>query len=332
MHFLSDYGLFLIKVITVVVAILIIVGGLALIATLAKNKEKAGKLTVQKINDKYKDYQKTIDHIAQTKSEKKSAKKSQKSHAKLKSKDSRKRLFLLGFNGDIKASAVNSLREEITAILLSQKVGDEVLLCVDSGGGLVHSYGLAAAQIQRLKDAKIKTTIAVDKIAASGGYLMACLADHLIAAPFAIIGSIGVIAQLPNFHRWLEKKEIDFEQISAGQYKRTLTMFGKNTPEGRQKLQEEINDAHQLFKAFIERYRPKVNIEQVATGEHWFGTRALELKLVDGITTSDDFLQSAKDHYDIYQIKYEFKKTFSQRLSTTANALINKFLRLEQSY
>lgn len=332
MHFLSEYSLFIAKALTVVLSILLAVLGVVLITSKVKEKEKAGKLTIQKINDKYQGYQEIIEDATYTKTEKKLAQKAhKKAQAKLKGKHSRKRLFLLNFNGDIKASAVNSLREEITAILLNKKSNDEVLLCVDSPGGLVHAYGLAAAQIQRLKDEKIKVTIAIDKMAASGGYMIACLADHLIAAPFAIIGSIGVIAQLPNFHRWLEKNEIDFEQISAGQYKRTLTLFGKNTEEGRQKLQEEINDAHELFKAFITRYRPSVDIEQVATGEHWFAIRALELKLLDEIKTSDDFLLTAQHHSDIYQVKYELKKTFSQRISATANMLINKFWRLEHT-
>lgn len=323
MHFLNEYGLFLLKVLTIVVGILVIVAGIALVICKTKGKEKAGKLTIQKINDKFKHYQETVNAAAQSKTEKKSAKKAKKAEEKTKEKSSRPRLFLLNFQGDIKASAVNSLREEITAILLSKKPDDEVLLCIDSPGGLVHGYGLAAAQIERLKSAGIKLTIAVDKIAASGGYLMACVADHLIAAPFAVIGSIGVVAQLPNFHRWLEKQDIDFEQITAGQYKRTLTIFGKNTPEGREKLQEEINDAHQLFKTFIERYRPQVNIEQVATGEHWFATRAMELQLLDEIKTSDDFLITANAQRDIYQVKFEIPKTLSARLTAGANSLLN---------
>ncbi len=195
---------------------------------------------------------------------------------------------------------------------------------MDSPGGVVNAYGLAAAQIQRLKDANLKLIIAVDKVAASGGYMLACLANHLIAAPFSIIGSIGVIAQLPNFHRWLDKKEIDFEQILAGQYKRTLTLFGKNTLEGRAKLQEEVEETHQLFKDHIVQNRSQVNIDQVATGEHWYGTQALKFGLVDEIKTSDDFLLAARNDYDLYQIKYEIKKSFSHRISSSMNMLIHK--------
>lgn len=331
MNFLLDYSLFLAKAATIVVSLLVVAGGMSVLISKAKNKEKLGKLTLHKMNEKYQNYESIVVEATQTKKEKKLAKKIKKSQEKLEAEQVRKRLFLIHFDGDIKASGVQSLREEITAVLLSKRADDEVLLCIESPGGLVHGYGLAAAQIQRLKDQKIKITIAVDKVAASGGYMMACIADHLIAAPFAVIGSIGVVAQLPNFHRWLDKKEIDFEQITAGQYKRTLTMFGKNTPEGREKFQEEIDEVHELLKSFIERYRPQVDIAKVATGEHWLATRALELNLLDEIQTSDDFLLMAKNHSDIYQVKYEIKKTLSQRMNTAVNMLINKFCRLEQT-
>lgn len=328
MLWVSDYTLFLTKTVTVVIAILIVAAGVAIIIAKNKSKEKCGKLIVFKMNEKYKNYQEVMEEALLKKAEKKSARKALKNQMKELEKSIRPKLFVLEFNGDIKASAVNSLREEITAILLTAKPEDQVLLSVESPGGLVHAYGLAAAQIQRIKEANIKLIVAVDKIAASGGYLMACLADYLIAAPLAIIGSIGVIAQLPNFHRWLEKKDIDFEQIYAGQYKRTLNIFGKNTPEGRQKLQQEINEAHELFKSFITRYRPQVDINQVATGEHWFGLRALELKLLDEIKTSDDYLLTAKNTHDIFQIKYEIKKTLNQKITGAAHSLWSKMLSL----
>ncbi len=322
MHFLNEYILFLAKSLTFVFAVLLILGGIIIIFSKTKEKDKAGKLTIQKLNHQYDDYLSVVQEATLTKSAIKQNKKNQKT----KNKASKKRLFLLCFDGDIKASTVNSLREEITAIILSKDPQDEVLLKIDSPGGMVHAYGLAAAQIQRLKDAKIKLTVAVDKVAASGGYLMACLADHIISAPFAIIGSIGVIAQLPNFNRWLEKNDIDFEQISAGQYKRTLSLFGKNTPEGRNKMQEEVDQAHEIFKNFINSYRSKVNINEVSTGEHWFGSRALELNLVDEIKTSDEYLLARKEAYDIYQVKYLVKKKLSERIGAGFNLLINKFI------
>ena len=109
------------------------------------------------------------------------------------------------------------------------------------------AYGLAASQMQRIRDKKLKLTVCVDKVAASGGYMMAVVADKIIAAPFAVLGSIGVLAQVPNFHRLLKKHDVDFEMLTAGKYKRTLTMFGENTDKGREKFQEDIEDTHVLF-------------------------------------------------------------------------------------
>ncbi len=313
MHFLSEYGLFLAKILTALILIFLFVLGIILIIAASKSnrKEKNGRLTIQSLNEKYLNYQKCVNEATHVKEKKNKIKKK-------KSVTEKKRLFVLHFSGDIKASTVPSLREEVTAILVSRKEGDEVLLCIESPGGVVPGYGLAAAQLERFKAAKIKLTIAIDKVAASGGYLMACLADHLISAPLAIVGSIGVIAQLPNFNRWLSKNEIDFEQIQAGQYKRTLTLFGKNTSEARQKMQEEVNEAHDLFKKHIMAYRPVVNIEQVATGEYWYGSRALELNLVDEIKTSDDFLLAVREQFDIYLLKYEVKKNLLQQITTQA--------------
>lgn len=329
MYSLIDYALFLAKTATIVIAILIIVGGIGAILSRAKLKEK-GKLVLTKLNKKYNETKEELNKIILTKEELKKFKKKQKTAQKnkLKTQHVKPKLFVLNFHGDIRASAINSLREEITGILLICKPQDEVLLTLESPGGMVNSYGLAASQLQRIRDANIKLTIAVDKMAASGGYMMACVADQVIAAPFSIIGSIGVVAQLPNFHRWLKKKNIDFEQITAGEYKRTLSVFGENTDKGRKKMQEEINEAHDLFKTFIANHRPQVDLKTVATGEHWFGTQAIDLKLVDKLQTSDDYLLAAKSIYDIYEIHYEYKKPLSKRLTTSFNQFSEKFLNL----
>jgi serine protease SohB len=230
-------------------------------------------------------------------------------------KESRKRLYVLNFNGDIRASQVSELREEITAILNIATPRDEVVVCLESGGGVVHGYGLCASQLQRIKARNIPLTIIIDKIAASGGYLMACVGNKILAAPFAIIGSIGVIAQLPNFHRWLQKREIDFEQITAGEYKRTLTLMGENTEKAREKMKQDIEEIHYYFKAFITENRPQVNMLEVATGEHWLASRALDLKLVDGLNTSDDYLFSQYKTTDIFEVCYTRKKSLSERFS-----------------
>lgn len=338
MQFLAEYGLFLVKTLTLVVAILAIVAGIAAISSKKKGKSKeSGHLTLTKLNNKFKEYSHFINtqslskhDIKLLKKEEKEKKKAKKNKQHADKQTSRKRLFVLNFHGDIRAAAVANLREEVTAILLTKKPQDEVLLRLESGGGLVNAYGLAASQLQRLKAAEIKLTIAIDKIAASGGYMMACLADHLIAAPFSVVGSIGVVAQLPNFHRYLDKKNVDFEQITAGQYKRTLTLFGKNTSDGRKKFQQEVDETHKLFKDYINEYRPQVDIETIATGEHWFATQALEKQLVDELKTSDDFLLNAKNDYDLFEVHYAIKHPLTKRLSGQASNLLAKFWRLGQ--
>lgn len=240
------------------------------------------------------------------------------------------RVFVLDFNGDIRASEVDLLREEISAVLSFATAEDEIVLRLDSSGGMVHSYGLAASQLERIKAAKINLTICVDEVAASGGYMMACLADNLVAAPFAILGSIGVVAQVPNFNRVLKKYGVDYETFTAGEYKRTVTMFGENTDKGKEKFVEEIQDTHQLFKEFVSQARPCVDIDKVSTGEVWFGRRAIEHKLVDELNTSDDLLMKKCQSAEVYQVRYELKKTFGEKLSemtvTTSTSIIGNLL------
>jgi serine protease SohB len=186
---------------------------------------------------------------------------------------------------------------------------------------MVHAYGLAASQLTRLREANIAVTVAVDKVAASGGYLMACVADRILAAPFAVIGSIGVVAEIPNFNRLLKKHDIDYEQISAGEFKRTITMLGETTDRARVKVKEEVEQTHTLFKDFVKQQRPVVDLEAVATGEHWLGTRAHELKLVDEIRTSDDYLMSLRDTVDIFEVEYSIKRKLPDRLLGFFNTL-----------
>lgn len=313
MEFLLNYGLFITKLISLVIAILIIAAGLVAIFT--KNKTtNPGGLTLTKLNERFKSYQHEITAELGSKKDLKKLKKSEKAAEK----KSRSRIFILNFIGDMRASAVSALREEISALLLVAKPEDSVLVRLESPGGLVNAYGLASSQLERIRAAKIKLIISVDKVAASGGYMMACVADHIIAAPFAIIGSIGVVAQLPNFHRFLEKKNIDWEMFTAGDYKRTVTMLGQNTEKGREKFQEELEETHELFKQFIQQFRPKVNIEKVATGEHWYAQQALEFQLVDALQTSDDFLLKAREEYELIELSYQMKKTLLQRLGVSA--------------
>lgn len=323
MHYLADYGLFFAKTITLVIALLLLIAGI--LALFLKNKiQSKGHLDIKKINQTYEEMEETLQEKMLPKKDfkifLKEKRKKEKEQAKNKDqhkseKEIRKRLFVLKFDGDIRATAAEHLRQEITAILNVATPQDEVVVCLESGGGVVHGYGLCASQLQRIKAQNIPLTIIIDKIAASGGYLMACVGNKILAAPFAIIGSIGVIAQLPNFHRWLQKREIDFEQITAGEYKRTLTFLGENTEKAREKMKQDIEEIHHYFKLFITENRPQVNISEVATGEHWLASKALELKLVDDLMTSDDYLFSQYKSADIFEVSYHIKKSLTDRFS-----------------
>lgn len=313
-------ALFSAKALIIVLLILVLLSGI--IAIVSRGKEKlAGKISIKNLNEKFKETKEFLLTEILPKSELKTWIKQQKHADKEKKKNPiSKNVYVLNFQGDIKASAVTPLREEVTAILGIAKKEDEVVVRLESAGGMVHSYGLAAAQLQRIREYNIPLTVVVDKVAASGGYMMASIADKVLAAPFAIIGSIGVIVQMPNFHRLLKEKNIDFEQLTAGNFKRTLTVFGQNTDEGREKLREEIEDIHRLFKNLIQQHRPQLDIEKVATGEHWLGSQALELKLVDGLNTSDDYLYEKSKDANIYEICYRTKKSLSEKLSSSVRA------------
>lgn len=326
-EFFIDYGLFLAKTITLIVALLATV--FAIIAVAGRSREEGReKLEIKKLNDKYRQ----MTHLLQThllpKGELKKYLQQEKKTEKQNTKDTtpRRRIFVLNFDGDIRASAVTSLREEITAILTVATPNDEVVVRVHSGGGMVHAYGLAASQLMRIKQHNIPLTVAIDKIAASGGYMMACVANHIIAAPFAIVGSIGVIAQIPNFHRLLKKHDIDFEQITAGEYKRTLTVFGENTDKGRTKFKEEIEDTHSLFKEFIREHRPQVDVELVGSGEHWPAKRGVQLKLVDELMTSDDYLMRQREHADLFEVTYSQRLPLASKLGHFIQGNVDKLL------
>lgn len=320
MELLSEYGLFLAKVVTVVIAIVVIA---TLMVNLAQRKRQRGELRINNLNEQYRE---TKDEITMAlldshgkklwhKAEKKKRKQEAKARRGANQASDKARVWVLDFKGSMDAHEVTSLREEITAVLAVVKPRDQVVLRLESPGGVVHGYGLAASQLQRLRDKQIPLTVAVDKVAASGGYMMACVADRIVCAPFAIIGSIGVVAQIPNFNRFLKGKNIDIELHTAGQYKRTLTLLGENTPEGREKFRQELDETHHLFKNFVQRMRPALDIEQVATGEHWYGIQAREKGLVDEVSASDDLLLSLMEHHEVMSVRYQRRKKLLERFA-----------------
>ena len=345
-EFFFSYGLFLAKLLTFFIILVIALVIVMSLGGRGGGRRERGNIVVTHVNEQLDQSREMLQSLVldpadfkqSAKLKKKQLKtetKAKKAAAKLAAKSrgdgttivdekKRRRLFVLNFNGDIKASQVRGLRREITAVLSMADVYDEVVVKIESGGGTVHGYGLAAAQLQRIRDKNIALTVCVDKVAASGGYLMACVANRILAAPFAIVGSIGVMAQIPNVHRLLKKHDIDVELLTAGEFKRTLTVVGENTEKGRQKFLEDIQVIHDQFKNFISRFRPQTNIAEVATGEVWSGEAAMHMKLVDEISTSDEFIVSSCETADVYAIKFEEKKSLPEKFGMAAEASIER--------
>lgn len=352
MEFFTEYGLFLAKTVTLVIALLIIVA--TIVSAIHKDKggdDSDGELRISRLNDKYRKLKESIQARMMSEQDRKLWQKQQKKKHKAEAKAEKKqtkarttgaepdesarpRVFVLDFDGDIKASDTDSLRKSITAVLSVADAGkDEVVVRLESGGGLVHSYGLASAQLDRIRSKGIALTACVDKVAASGGYMMACVADRIIASPFAILGSIGVVAQLPNFHRLLKDNKVDVEVLTAGEHKRTLTVFGENTEKGRQKFLEDLEDTHGLFKDYVSERRPNLDISAVANGDIWFGRRALEVKLIDEIKTSDEYLIEACERAEVVSVGYRRKRTLPEKLGLAATvAMENTVVRLLSAF
>jgi serine protease SohB len=345
LDFLIEYGLFLAKIATFVVATVVLLSIVFAMSQKNKNAGERGHLEVTQLNELFEDMRDAMKSAVMDEAVYKAEFKQQQKDKQKKAKELKKaskeaakngleesveapkpRVFVVNFNGNITASAVTHLREEITAMLSLATEKDEIVVRLESGGGLVHSYGLASSQLDRIRKRNIPLTVCVDKVAASGGYMMACVADKILAAPFAILGSIGVVAQLPNFHKVLKKHDVDYELLTAGEYKRTLTMFGENTDSGREKFLEELQDTHDLFKEFVSQHRPQVDIEKIATGEVWYGLRAVDVALVDELQTSDEYLVTRAETADVYEVAYVLKKKFHERLGFAAEESIDRLL------
>jgi serine protease SohB len=352
LDFLYEYGLFLAKVVTFCVAAIVVIGFLVMAGQNRRQLSKAGHIEVRNLNEEFEDMTDTLDHAMMDKFQFKQLRKSQEKADKLQTKQdkadakkqakqikaegssvtsedevpaAKKRTFVLDFDGDVKASAVEFLRHEISAIISVAKVTDEIIMRLDSSGGMVHTYGLAASQLGRINTANIPLTICVDQIAASGGYMMACMANHITAAPFALVGSIGVVAEVPNVHRLLKKHSIDVEVLTAGEHKRSLTVMGENTRKGRDKFVEDLQQTHGLFKSWVKQQRPHLDIDKVANGDVWYGQQAIDMGLVDAVGTSDEVLQEAVKQSDVLLIEYVAKKTIGEKFGIAAATSLTLF-------
>jgi serine protease SohB len=320
---LVTYLLFLAKSLTVV---LLIVGLLVLVGLMSRRGRPHSRLKVKDIGERYDELARTLRATVLPKPALKSAIKAEKARKKeLKAATvARPRVFVLDFHGDLRASRVAGLREEVTAILTLATPDDEVVVRLENPGGTVNDQGLAASQLLRVRQRGVPLTVCVDTVAASGGYMMACVANRIVAAPFAVVGSIGVVAQVPNFYRLLDRVGVDVEQFTGGEFKRTVTMFGENTEADRAKLTEQIHETHDLFKNFVGEHRPQVDLSTVATGEYWYGTRALELNLVDELATSDDYLVAARDRADLFEVEFSVPLSRVRQLTAAAQSMIGR--------
>lgn len=322
-EFLADYGLFLLKAATVAM----LAGFFLVLARARQTLVEAGTLEVEPLNERFEAAADALREQVWDDAARKAERKRRRKAGKTRHDEARTRVFVLRFDGDLMASAVSSLRHEITAVLdVARPDRDEVVLVLESPGGVVHGYGLAASQLARLRAASLRLTVCVDKVAASGGYMMACVASEIVAAPFAVIGSIGVVAQIPNVHRLLKRHAVDVELLTAGEFKRTLTVLGENTPAGRAKFQQDLDETHGLFKAFVAEWRPSLDLARVATGEHWFGRQALTLGLVDTVGTSDDLLRRRAQEAMLLAVSWTRRRTLAQRLGLAASEGVDNLL------
>jgi serine protease SohB len=317
MAFWLDIAAFVLKALIIVAAI----GGLVfLIARLARSSEpKDEEIKVRSLNERYDDMRDAMNAELLDKKQRKALAKARKREAKAakarRDQEAGRRIYVLAFKGDMRASAVKRLGSEIDAILTVARPGtDDVVLRLQSPGGTVTGYGLAAAEILRLRERKIKVIASVDQVAASGGYMMACAADRIVAAPFAVVGSIGVVAPVPNLHRLLKRNEIDFEEMTAGEFKRSVSLLGEITPAGREHFRGKLEDTHGAFKHFVQQCRPNVDIDKVANGDHWLASEALALGLVDELSTGDEYLFRARDGARLYEVSTAARKTLVQQL------------------
>lgn len=329
MEFLADLGLFFGKAAIVVVAIVLIIGAIARAGRGARGPRGAPRIVARRLNEQYRRMARAVEGALLPSRALRAIEKEDKARRKAERKavatatSARPRVFVLEFDGNLRATAVDALADEVTAVLAVAKPGDEVVVKLTSPGGMVPGYGLGAAQLERVRAAGVRLTVVVDKVAASGGYLMAAVADHLVAAPFAVIGSIGVVAGIPNLHRFLKKRDVDYELLTAGEFKRTLTVLGENTEAGREKLQGELEQIHDLFKGHVKRLRPAVDLAEVATGEHWYGTQALALGLVDALGTSDDYLVQKVQIADVVGVRRERRRGLAERLGRAAATVVD---------
>lgn len=329
---------FLLQAAIVLLVILGAVAGLMALFSIAGLRARPqARLEARSLNDEWTERKRTLESFFLSKKELKARLKADRESEKerIEGRTEKKRLWVIDFKGDMAASGVDCLRNEITSILEVAANGapdparpplDEVLLRIDSPGGTVTGYGHAAAQVERIRHAGLKVTVAIDEIAASGGYMMAVVASEIIAAPFAVIGSIGVVGQVPNIHRLLKRFDVDVLELTAGNNKRPVSLLGPLSDDGIQTFKKQLADTHRLFKDHVHRYRPGLDIEAVTQGDIWHGQDAVSVKLIDRLMTSDEFIDRARHEHgmDVFQVKWLPARSWRDRLEASGVSLLEK--------
>ncbi|KZX82185.1 hypothetical protein A3715_00045, partial [Oleiphilus sp. HI0009] len=281
-------------------------------------KNSDGRIIVKSLNEEYQEIQDALLKFKPLKPIKSS------SIRKFKASPNKQSIFVLDFKGDKTASSVGSLSKEVSAILSVAKPNDEVFLRLESPGGTITGYGLASQQLIRLREAGIRLVVSVDEIATSGGYMMAAVGDRIIASPTSMLGSIGVIMEVPNFYNLLDRAGVQFHQFTAGKHKRLVSMTNKIGDAAKDQINQDLEKSHELFKNHVHTYRNSVNLESVSHGDVWSAKYCLDNKLVDDLMTSEAYLFDRASRANIFHISWDVERSFSDKLSSfAAQASIN---------
>lgn len=230
-------------------------------------------------------------------------------------------VFVIDYVGSMMASEVVYLTAKIDAIILKSNKDDEVVINITSPGGAVSGYGLVASQIKRLKTAGLKITATVDTVAASGGYMAAVVSDEIIAAPFAMVGSIGVVANVMIYEELLKNIGIQTNVYTSGDSKRTVVPSRVPNAEEEAKLEAQLEEIHSRFKDHVLSFRPDIDEDKVFTGQAFLAADAINFGLVDKIGTSDELLLNLyKDGHRLIEVQFIIEENIGGSVTKQVSA------------
>jgi serine protease SohB len=240
-------------------------------------------------------------------------------------------IAVVSFDGDVRATKRKIVSALIDELIVNKDKLSEAVVVVNSPGGSVAEYGLLYAEMERIRAAGISLTVCIDTYAASGGYLMSLPANRIVAAPFAFVGSVGVVAYSPNIHRLLKKHDIEPRLFTAGEFKRTVTLIGDDDEEAKQHFQHQLESLHGLFLAAVKKYRTGANFEKIGTGDHWTAeeSQTQNLGLVDHIATSREYLlklNADRDLVHLSQKKHMLEGGLGRFAAQLSEELVDRIL------